>query len=347
MLKTLYVHIGPPKTGTTSIQDTFRANAALLEQHGFFYYTGHKSHHAVALHMCERDRLPRHRKWHDDFFAKAAATRCETGMLSTEFMIRLSQEEIESAIAKFQGIAGHVKVLCYARHPVPFAVSAAHQAIRGAKEVAHVEASPNMRQHSALFRRWEEAVGRENMIVRAFDRDALPKGDVVEDVINLVGLQDLSPQIERHRSNEGLSVLGAQLLDAVSQRLKDNPVEVRYVKLLRNIKGPRYVLPAKTLDVVRRKTAADVAQLREEWGIDLKEPSMPPYSPPPLSEEEIASLADAVVDILRLARKEEKTPPPPPEPQGVLARLAARLRPRSGPRKATSVEDDEEAASER
>lgn len=304
MLQILYIHIGPPKTGTTSIQGTFFANAALLKENGFYYFAKQRTHHAIADHMHKRTRLPEHRKFYDAFLAAAAASPYRAGLLSSEFLIRLTDEEVAHECRALRAIAQELKLICYARHPVDFAVSSAHQAIRYGKPLDIVEASPNMRRLTPILARWASVLGRDNIIVRPFDIRRMPGGDVVEDFLGCVGLSDLSDKLERVRLNAGLSVLGAHLMDAVARRIEDEPLAVRHVGLLRHIAGPRYVLPPETLARVRRQMADEVKSLAEDWGVILEESQIPPYVPLSLSEEELSSLADAVVQILRLVPNE-------------------------------------------
>lgn len=334
MLQTLYVHIGPPKTGTTSIQTTFYRNAALFAENGFYYYSGHINHRPIAHYMHEADRLPRHTVHYKRFLAGAAASPCKAGLLSSEFLIRLNGNEVKAECEALRGIAREIKVVCYARHPVSLAISAAHQAVRGGKPVSVVEERPNMSRVSPLLKRWKRAIGRENIIVRPFDRADMVDGDVVSDFLEVVGLGHLRKQLEPMNRNPGLSVLGVQVLDAVARRLEDEPLQIRHIPLLRFLEGPRYVLPPASIEKVRREMADEIEELRTEWGVTLREPELPPYTPPPLSEAEANSLADALVAILRLV------PPERSRKSAFADRIRSLLRPG---RRRGGDKDEEEA----
>ncbi|PYK41965.1 MAG: hypothetical protein DME60_00685 [Verrucomicrobia bacterium] len=59
-----YVHIGPHKTGTTSIQWFLKENRAELLKHGYFVPesgTNRGAHHAIARKLC-RQPVWRHQK---------------------------------------------------------------------------------------------------------------------------------------------------------------------------------------------------------------------------------------------------------------------------------------------
>ncbi len=298
MLKTMFVHIGPPKTGTTSIQRTFFNNAALLEEHGLFYYTGRWSHHPISRQMHRQTQMPNYQRASEDFFQAAAASRCEAGLFSSEMLVVLTQREINEAKRKFLEVAESVKVIAYVRHPVSFAVSLAHQAVRGGKPIDLIEESPNMRNVPKLLSRWAKAVGQDNMIVRPFDRDQLVAGDAVDDMLNVLGLDGLRARVERVRANEGLSVLALALLDELNRQGDGHPLRKPYLRAVNRLGGPRYVLPQETIDKVRATTAADVVHLRRHWQIDLPEPTPTPSKPLGLDADEVRSLSEMVLSLV-------------------------------------------------
>jgi len=328
VLKTIFVHIGPPKTGTTSLQLTFAANAPLLAAHDVFYYVGHPNHHAVARDMHKPFRRPQHRAVTDAFFAAADASRQAVGVFSSEMMVALSDEEAVAAIARFRTVAERVRVVFYARHPLGHAVSASHQNVRGGMPLAEVEADPVARRLPRLIGRWADAAGRENMIVRPFERGQLVGGDIIDDMLDVIGRPDLAPIIAKEQANESLSVLAIHLIDRLNRRIEAEGVRLRHKPTLSRIGGPRYVLPQAALDRVREKTAGDLEALRRDWGITLAEPTLVP-TPPPLGEAELASLADVFFDLLTERQAPEEVAAAPSEsaadagPLGRLLRLVA------------------------
>lgn len=326
MLKTIFVHIGPPKTGTTSVQLTFAANAALLEAHDIFYYVGHPNHHAVARDMHKPFRRRAHRAVSDAFFAAAAASDRAVGVFSSELMVSLTSEEVPAAIDRFREVAESVKVLFYARHPLSHAVSASQQLVRGGTPLGKVEADPVARRVPRLLERWAAEVGRENMVVRPFERAQLAGGDVIDDVLCVLGRPELAALLDKRQSNESLSVLAVHLIDRLNRRAEEEGVRLRHKPVLSRIGGPRYVLPQTALDTVREKTAGDLEVLRRDWGVTLAEPDLVP-TPPPLGEVELDTLADAFFELFRREAEAEAAAPAAGAAAegGSLARLLRRV----------------------
>jgi len=82
-----YIHVGPHKTGTTSIQWFLRENRAELLNHGYFVPESgnvHGGHHPIVRQLCGQE-VPRHHRWAAAKFVEALAdTLCEAVVISSE-----------------------------------------------------------------------------------------------------------------------------------------------------------------------------------------------------------------------------------------------------------------------
>jgi hypothetical protein len=68
-----YIHIGPPKTGTSSIQWFLKENRAELLKYGYFVpesETKHGAHHPIARKLCGQE-LREHQQSAGANFARA------------------------------------------------------------------------------------------------------------------------------------------------------------------------------------------------------------------------------------------------------------------------------------
>jgi hypothetical protein len=84
-----YIHIGPHKTGTTSIQSFLKENRAKLLKHGYFVPETrniHGGHHALVRQLCGL-AVPQHQRETAAEFASAIKdTPCEAIIISSEIL---------------------------------------------------------------------------------------------------------------------------------------------------------------------------------------------------------------------------------------------------------------------
>jgi len=300
MVEDLFLHIGHPKTGTGSIQQTFRASAATLEAAGVHYHASAWNHRLISRGFSARGK--------DDARAQAFveallhgldATRAPVALVSAETLVRLSDEAAGRLVERLGAHARRVTVVMYVRHPVSVASSFAHEAVRIGKPLADVAAAPRVLPLRALAERWERASGGR-LVIRPFARSLLAKGDAVDDLLALMGRPELGDKLTRVRLNDPLSALGIVLLDIAHRRGR---LPRRATRLFERIGGPRYVLPAEALADVRARSAGDLAFLKARFGLDLPEPREVPTPPPHLGEGTLALLAGAMrrIALARLA----------------------------------------------
>lgn len=303
----LTLHIGHQKTGTTSLQFTLRDNAALLAKHGLHFWDGHPAHHPVARKFHAALTTPGDHRVVRNFVAALKETSLPQAMISTETFIRLTEDEVKACVAMLRPLAKTLKVLVYVRHPVGFASSAAHQRVRMGGRLAQAEGKPAIVPLRMILQRWTDAVGRENMIVRPFDRGILKNGDVIDDVLDVLGVGEVAPKLKRVQTNEALSVLGINLMDR-ALGISGEKLPTAVGRAFDAIGGPKYVLPQASLDIARAAGVPELAFLEREFGITLPEPAVTPTAPPQLSDAELDSLAGVILQSAEYAFELTKSP---------------------------------------
>jgi hypothetical protein len=100
----------------------------------------------------------------------------------------------------------------YIREQVEYMASMYQQAVKGGNVSASLE------DHIARFKidyekfllTWERVFGRENLIVRPYDKTKMIKGDVVADFLQVIGIADYQ-NFKSDRSDPNPSVCGALL----------------------------------------------------------------------------------------------------------------------------------------
>lgn len=298
MAHELWVHVGAHRTGTTSIQKTLATSREALLAAGLVYPAD-----LLAPSDCAGEAEAHH------FLATAAAAgqagahlkavcgRYGPGryLLSSERFERLPPPARISLAEAARASFAQTKIVLYLREPVDLALSRAAMRLRqGKARYAELCASPPVYAYRKQVTRWIRAFGRNNLVLRVYDRARLTRGDVIDDLLAVVGLDAATLPLLRSTRNASLSLPAALVLD---EWLKDAPPgrPVAAARALVPIPGPRFTLPERTLAAIADEAAADVAWLREEHGIVF-----PAHRPAPLEAvaERVPAEARAALEQL-------------------------------------------------
>ena len=142
--RTVFLHIGAPKTGTTAIQSAFSNGREALERAGFHYLSGDRNHsERLALAFWREDdaqKLNRLRHAEgarfsqfalrdalDDEIARSAPRDM---IVSAEGLLDFTPEEVENLVTFLQSRFDRLRVIAYARHPVDWMQSAGQQGVK-------------------------------------------------------------------------------------------------------------------------------------------------------------------------------------------------------------------------
>ncbi|MCF3932057.1 hypothetical protein L1787_01340 [Acuticoccus sp. M5D2P5] len=199
---------------------------------------------------------------------KILAKRADTTIVSTEVVERLSGEEKAVFAERLAAIYGDPRVVIYIRHPVDFAVSSAQQAVKaGSRTYEEVCRNPPLFDYRDQLGAWEAAVGRENMVVRPFDRASFAANDVIVDFLDAIGRRDLEAALTLVRMNEGMSQLAVHVISELTKLCRQHDERRLNIPDLRDLPGPKFRLPPWTVGYVQGKSLGDIEWLAQEWGI--------------------------------------------------------------------------------
>ncbi len=210
MQKTLYLHIGTEKTGSTTLQAVSGINRKTLMDHGIFYpkSPGERSHTKLAAFAADGPRalgLRRlirlsggdayeHFKSHfgDELRAEIQANKCPRVFLSSEHLSsRLrTVQEVSRLATIVRPLADIVKIVVYLR-PQPELYLSTYSTWIKSGSTKPLE-PPKMGQHprynyEKLLLLWADVFGKDNIIVRIYDRNTLVDRDVVKDFFSIMG----------------------------------------------------------------------------------------------------------------------------------------------------------------
>lgn len=213
--KTIYLHIGLPKTGTTSIQRTLDDMTALLEEQNYAYVTCEQCFQWLLMLLEARE------KGYTATDSISAMIRSHIAALPQKHIVLscenfsgyffYEQKLLSHLIAQMLGVAlqGHdVHVLVYLRRQDRFFESIYTQTLHIGRDWSFEEymrrSSPELLRWKEMLGAYAEVFGRKALEVRIYDRKNLHNQDAVSDFLQWAGIRSDSLHQEQPRQ-ENLS----------------------------------------------------------------------------------------------------------------------------------------------
>jgi len=302
-MRTCYLHIGMPKTGTMSIQASLgratslggkfkyivldkqvNCSAALLE-----IFAGEVPQREQELRtgwtpeqgLANRNRLLA--QLHSSF-----DDQHEVFILSGERLHNLTVPQLKELRKALSRHVDQVKVLAYVRGAASWIESAFQQRLKTGSPANFNNLRNVLPKYQAKFLRFDRAFDRENVVLWPFNPAEFPGKDVVLDFCHRLAIPfDASRVII---DNEGVSVDGLALLylyRRLAKQGKLSPQDKLDVRLLtrqlRDIEGDKMRLSPSVLKPYLELTAADMAWMEERLGSSIS--ALPPERPGALRTE--------------------------------------------------------------
>ena len=201
------LHIGPHKTGSTSLQRALSDNRETLRRYGVVYPTvgtGGLLRHHIEWHQFFCGNFAKLSGKPEDFIERlnvemAGADIC---IMSCEEFSSLKPEAVASLLPR-----DRTQVVMYVREPVSHSVS------KYRHDVKMGNTSMSLREYVKSYRlpfysvaeRWAAVFGKRNLLIRSYDRDD-SQWDIVSDFAELIGLKlsDAFPSHE-YELNQGIA----------------------------------------------------------------------------------------------------------------------------------------------
>lgn len=203
------IHIGLPKTGSTSLQAALSENRQSLLHHGVIYpETGltskskrkHKGLHDV-LSGISPEQVGMPKDWVESLNAENASAKC--CVLSCEAFSRIENPEVFIPLIP----RARTRVVMYVREPVAHVVSIYRNRVRNWNMTMSLQefAESYRLPYLSVANRWAAVFGSDNVVIRRYDRD-FGSWDIVFDFANLLGLeQDSLFPSQRYELNPSIS----------------------------------------------------------------------------------------------------------------------------------------------
>ncbi|MGJ0125659.1 hypothetical protein ACP0SK_09120, partial [Campylobacter coli] len=241
---TAYVHIGTEKTGTTSIQTFLSNNRDLLHKRRIVYpnslgNNGSQWNFAfLAYNNIRDDWYCVDRKIYTkydfknyknkvffDLKKELKKSKYQKLLISSEHLSsRLQDLKEVKRCKKILNILGfkEIKIIVYLREQNTMASSSFSTDLKDGKNTDRIVKGKEFAQlgdYKKLLHRWQEVFGKENLIVKLFDKDEFYQGDLLKDFMYSIDLKWDDKFITPPRQNETLDLIGIELLKRINKHL--------------------------------------------------------------------------------------------------------------------------------
>lgn len=204
MGRTLYLHIGSHKTGTSAIQAACARNATRLRTRGWTFATcpGRPLNWGHLFRFRQEEGFVRFWLFQPALKTLTDALQSRSGkvILSIEDLFFLPPAQVEKLAGLLCPMFDEIIICAYLRRQDELAIS---QKAQGAKTIQSAlvfgtdpGALPGLNRDvrayldlSGKLKMWKDAFGGATILAREYDRQTFKSGDVAQDFFNLLGLR--------------------------------------------------------------------------------------------------------------------------------------------------------------
>lgn len=206
MKKTIYLHVGHPKTASSSLQHFLAKNREALEKKGYIYPLFSRdmvNHHLLFLWNVNKAAAL---TWKE-----GRATLDKLDLLNNLLVQHLKNSPSDKIILSHESLiynadklldhfAGdyHVVVIAYFRRMDHYVESFYSELISNGSEDVTIDIhlktklGPTYMSRYKMIETLSKRIGKENIIIRPFERAQLKNKSILEDFLSLIGIEDVS-----------------------------------------------------------------------------------------------------------------------------------------------------------
>ncbi len=232
-MKTIYIHIGTEKTGTTSIQEFLFVNHGNLLKYNFYYpinetkkYNMWKQHVPLVTSITKKN-IPAYKDQQsyvkdevfDEFIEDVRKIKQDNIIISSEgFSLIESIDKIHSLKKKLEEFK--IKIIIYIRRQDEFLISKLQQSYKTGRyfpfEVDELLSFCKVNYYQ-IISNWSHIFGRKNIIIRIFEKGKLYNNDLYADFLNVLDLDLNSDFIKTLYLNKSVSLKKTLFLHRLSE----------------------------------------------------------------------------------------------------------------------------------
>ncbi|WP_298261989.1 hypothetical protein [uncultured Litoreibacter sp.] len=226
----IWLHIGSPKTGTTSLQNFLNDNATTLRETGRLNFMTTGRAHIAHNQLAAAARTGNATILMEEMLREADATPDVTQVASSEMLFNLHTARKLSGAAP-EEFKQRTKVICYIRRQDSYLEALYKQLLKNSRippdRQAFLDDAKRRLHYLNTFNTYAEMFGEENIVVRPFGPKYLVDGDVVRDFAHYLEMpitRDL--RVVEGFSNKTFSAEMSELLSLMGERTDFNTREV-------------------------------------------------------------------------------------------------------------------------
>ncbi len=196
MSKTIFLHIGTHKTGTSAIQDFLVLNRKALSRQGVLY--PQKTRRDYFENKDGTVIVPDRQFKNYQKLVRLSRSKNKHVILSNEaFSLMDDASPIRAALGDAKTI-----IICYLRRQDDFIQSYYNQEVKHAGNYIKIMdyQPPTTLNYDKMLARWVNVFGKENVVVRPYEKQQFKNQDLIADFLEIVGL-DLSADFKKLKKN--------------------------------------------------------------------------------------------------------------------------------------------------
>jgi hypothetical protein len=186
--KKIYIHVGPPKTGTSAVQKWLSSNQAILQQQGVLYPSHKVDANGVSsgnvnciYDIDDNKQIQLNKTRLDSLLGDFQASQFSILLLSSEFFFR-QMDELKSLIPE-------AKFIAYIRNPLETKESSYNQSVKRHFQVKELN-TVRRKQLPFMVRlvEFSEQFGHNDLILRLYGGTYFYRNNIVSDILFVMGI---------------------------------------------------------------------------------------------------------------------------------------------------------------
>jgi SAM-dependent methyltransferase len=286
----LFLHIGMPKTGTSSIQRWLFSHRTANQSAGLRYWEAAENH-SELMFTCFAlpERIARQKMWFqrgapaeveaarqakrmaaranlDEFIARASG---HAGLISGEAMWSFGRAEVLELTAHLRKRDVDTTVLCWIRPPAEYLASAAQQRCKSSLSITELLTAleKEVPLNYARLDSWIEGFGPDRVIIRPHVDDVI--GDF-QLTLSSLGIPLSQTNDNRPVLNPSMSLIAAKALLSLNEQIRSTPGRAQsktLIEVLQAIDGESFRLPETLLRRLSPRLAREVQYLERYFDV--------------------------------------------------------------------------------
>lgn len=274
-MKKLFLHIGSPKTGTTSIQEYFHQNRENLKQKGIIY-PGKEICHHVIFFTSQRDSTSWPRQYNNvdhntlqNYVTNSLVNLAEdfskdfnTYIMSTEYLFFSDVQAVHHTVSWLKDFFDEIEIIVFIRQPSKHYSSSQQQVIKASHQIE--TPSHYYYPFRAVIEAWQSACTVLSVEYSA-ETNSLQS---ISEILKIDTKNFKTPK----RSNESLSVEQMLAFEKIQKNIYSDTPDVfkKHLRSISNIKPNGLTKPTLKKGIeeyIDQKHKRDLSWLKEKHGI--------------------------------------------------------------------------------